>query len=152
MAPARIYASSDPIAAAGLQRAQQALGYVGAGILIIVPGPEDAVIAGAVLAKSAVQGARLVRHLRQLEKYGGGGFKELTGGRIRYYGELEAARNAGPMAGRRLVREWDPVTGATRTWHETLDSAGRVRIVRPETGGLKIHYEFDEAGNYVGSW
>ncbi|MBS2534268.1 hypothetical protein KGQ20_15970 [Catenulispora sp. NF23] len=35
------------------------------------------------------------------------------------------------MVGRRLVREWDPATGAKRTWHETLDGAGRVRQVRP---------------------
>jgi hypothetical protein len=47
------------------------------------------------------------------------------------------------MAGQCLVREWDPATGATRTWLETLDHAGRVRIVRPETGGPKIHSRFD---------
>lgn len=40
----------------------------------------------------------------------------------------------------------------TRTWHETLNAAGRTRIVRPETGGPKIYYEFDEAGSYVGQW
>jgi hypothetical protein len=107
---------------------------------------------GRTAARGAAQGARLTEHLRQLEKYGGSGYRELANGRIRYYGNLEAARTAGPMAGRRLVREWDPASGATRTWHETLDTAGRTRIVRPETGGPKIHYEFDEAGNYVGQW
>jgi len=103
-------------------------------------------------AAAAMKGTKLTRHLYQLEKYGAGGFKELANGRIRYYGTLDAARDAGTMIGRRVVREWDPATGATRTWHETLDSAGRVRIVRPETGGPGVHYVFDEAGNYVGSW
>ena len=32
---------------------------------------------------------------------------------------------------------------------ETLDHEGRVRIVRPETGGEKVHYMFDESGNLV---
>jgi hypothetical protein len=54
------------------------------------------------------------------------------------------------MAGRRLMREWDPSTGRVRTWHETLDRAGRVRIVRPEQGAHPVHYLFDEAGSLVG--
>jgi hypothetical protein len=83
----------------------------------------------------ALRGAQLKEHLRQLEKYGSGGFKELKSGRIRYYGELSPASKPGPMVGRRFVREWDPASGATRSWHETLDRAGRIRIVRPETGG-----------------
>ena len=103
-------------------------------------------------ADSALQGARLGEHLRQLEKYGQAGFKELESGRIRYYGNIDPATTPGTMAGRRLVREWDPSTGAARTWHETVDQAGRVRIVRPETGGSKVHYMFDEHGNYTGSF
>jgi hypothetical protein len=55
------------------------------------------------------------------------------------------------MAGRRVVREWDPATGAQRTWHETLDHQGRIRIVRPETGGTKTHHVFDEQGGYGGT-
>lgn len=55
------------------------------------------------------------------------------------------------MAGRRLVREWDLQTRAARTWHETIDHIGRVRIVRPEMGGSKVHYLFDELGNFQGS-
>jgi hypothetical protein len=43
-------------------------------------------------------------------------------------------------------RQVQPVLGMR------LDSAGGVRIVRPETGGPKIHYEYDAGGNYVGSW
>ena len=103
-------------------------------------------------AESAVNGARLGTHLRQLEKYGQGGFRELESGRIRYYGDLSPAAKQGEMAGRRLVREWDPASGATRTWHETLDHSGNVRIVRPETGGSKTHYYFDESGGYGGAW
>lgn len=53
MVPTRISASSDPIAAAGLHRAQVALGYVAAGILIFVPGPEDAAVAGALAIRGA---------------------------------------------------------------------------------------------------
>lgn len=56
------------------------------------------------------------------------------------------------MVERRLVREWDPASGSTRTWHETIDSSGNIRIVRPETGGTKTHYYFDEYGNYGGAW
>jgi hypothetical protein len=103
-------------------------------------------------ASSALQGAQLSRHLAQLEKYGKAGFKELQNGRIRYFGELKTAAKQGEMAGRRLVREWNPATNATRTWHETLDHAGRVRIVRPETGGPKVHYMFDELGNFTGTF
>ncbi len=54
-----------------------------------------------------------------------GGFRELESGRLRYYGNLTPAAKQGEMAGRRLVREWDPGTGATRTWHETLDRGSR---------------------------
>ncbi len=59
------------------------------------------------------------------------------------------------MAGRRVVREWDPATGAKRTWHETLDHQGNIRQVRPDvkmTGGKKVHYTFDRDGNFTGSW
>lgn len=42
--------------------------------------------------------------------------------------------------------------GVARTWHETVDMMGRTRIVLAETGGPKIHYEFNAAGKYVGSW
>jgi hypothetical protein len=103
-------------------------------------------------AESALQGAQLNRHLTQLEKYGAAGSRTLENGRVRYYGNVDPARTPGEMAGRRLVREWDPSTNATRTWHETVDHAGSVRQVRPETGGPKVHYRFDANGNYIGSW
>ena len=103
-------------------------------------------------AESALQGAQLNRHLTQLEKYGSAGSKTLENGRIRYYGDVAPARTPGDMVGRRLVREWDPSSNATRTWHETLDGAGTVRQVRPVTDGPKIHYRFDANGNYIGSW
>lgn len=46
----------------------------------------------------------------------------------------------------------DPdATGRQRTWLETVDQQGRVRIVRPETGGPKTHYLFNESGGNGGS-
>jgi hypothetical protein len=108
--------------------------------------------AEASVAASSLSGARLSQHLGQLEKYGQAGFRELESGRFRYYGDITPASKPGEMIGRRLVREWDPSSGAMRTWHETVDGAVRTRIVRPETGGAKVHYYFDEFGNYGGSW
>ena len=103
-------------------------------------------------AESAAQGARLRTHLGQLEEYGRAGFRELPDGRMRYYDPLKPADKAGPMAGARRVREWDPSSDRMRTWFETLDHEGRVRIVRPETGGPKQHYMFDEYGNFTGDF
>lgn len=76
-------------------------------------------------------GAKLKENLRQTQKYGQGGVKELENGRIRYYDKIKSASTPGEMAGMRPVREWDPVTGKTRTWMETVDHSGRVRQVRP---------------------
>jgi len=93
--------------------------------------------------------------LQQAAKYGKGGVRELSDGRVRFYGEIAEARTSGEMVGRRLVREWNPDTGDTRIWHETLDHGGNIRIVRPDvgaTGGDKVHYMFDDDGNYTGSW
>jgi hypothetical protein len=45
--------------------------------------------------------------------------------------------------------DWGTVTGLR---DETIDQSGNVRIVRPETGGAKVHYYFDAAGGYGGSW
>ena len=93
--------------------------------------------------------------LDQAAKYGKGGVRELSDGRVRFYGEITPARTPGEMIGRRLVREWNPETGATRLWHESLDQAGNIRIVRPDigaTGGNKVHYMFDAFGNYTGKW
>ena len=57
------------------------------------------------------KGSQLRNHYRQLEKYGSGGFKELQSGRIRYYGDITKASKSGEMAGRRVVREWNPASG-----------------------------------------
>ena len=102
-------------------------------------------------ASSAANGARLNEQLRLTEKYGAGGVKELPDGRMRFYGETTPAKSPGEMAGARLVREWDPATGAQRTWYETLDQEGNVRIVRPESGDPKVHYTFGPDGTYTGS-
>jgi hypothetical protein len=74
----------------------------------IVPGVTGlgvGVRATSVAAKSSANAARLAEHLRQLGKYGKGGYRQLEGGLIRYYGELVQATKTGEMIGRRLVRE-----------------------------------------------
>jgi hypothetical protein len=87
------------------------------------------------------------------EKYGTGGDKALENRRIRYYGPVQRATDAGELAGRRYVHEFDTLTGCTRGWHEILDRAGQVRQIRPERrDGLVRHYLFDSNGRYVGSW
>lgn len=113
---------------------------------------EAAIMIATAGAGSAVQAVRLARHLRQVEKYGKAGYKVTESGRVRYYDNVVKAQREGEMMGRRTVREWDPATDRARTWHETLDHAGRVRQVRPETLGDKIHYVFDALGKYVGKW
>lgn len=113
---------------------------------------EGDLAATATGADSAYAGAQLSEHLRQLQEYGTAGSKELESGRVRYYGDVELAKTPGVMVGRRLVREWDPLSGAARTWHETLDGDGNVRIVRPETGAQKVHYNFGPDGTFGGAW
>ena len=103
-------------------------------------------------AESAANGARLNEQLRLTEEYGSGGVRELPDGRMRFYGEETPARTPGEMSGGRLVREWDPARDIQRTWYETLDQEGNIRIVRPETGGPKVHYMFGSDGTYQGSW
>jgi len=95
---------------------------------------------------------RLTEHYRQLEKYADAGFKELESGRIRYYGNLSPPIKPGEMIGRRTVREWDPATDMKRTWHETVDSQGRVRQVRLIDPGPNLHYLFDADGRFVKRW
>jgi hypothetical protein len=87
------------------------------------------------------------------DKYGAGGDKALENGRIRYYGPVQPANNAGELTGRRYVHEFDTMTGRTRGWHETLDRTGNVRQIRPERqDGMMRHYQFDGSGRYRGSW
>lgn len=95
---------------------------------------------------------QLKTDLRLTEKYGESSRVQLPDGRIRYYGVIELANKPGEMVGRRLVREWNPLTNQQRTWHETLDNRGQIRQVRPQKEGKKVHYAFDENGNYIGSW
>jgi RHS repeat-associated protein len=99
----------------------------------------------------AGSGLGLSQHLRQLEKYGTGGYKELANGRFRYYGQ--SSLNKGNPNSFRMVREWNPVTNGKRTWFETLNPSGNIIQVRPEFGtGIKIHYLFDDTGGYLGKW
>jgi hypothetical protein len=87
------------------------------------------------------------------EKYGSEGDRALENSRIRYYGPVQPASDAGELAGRRYVHEFDTVTGLTRGWHETLDRMGNVRQIRPEwQDGIKRQYQFDGNGRYKGSW
>ena len=102
-------------------------------------------------ASLSTNGANLSRHLGKLEKYGQGGFKKLQNSRFRYYGNIRPASNVGEMQGARLVREWNPATGKTRTWYETLDHAGKIRQVHPKYNNLP-HYKFDASGKYIGKW
>jgi hypothetical protein len=85
------------------------------------------------------------------EKYGVGGDKALENSRIRYYGPVQPANDAGELVGRRYVHEFDTMTGCTRGWHETLDRMGNVRQIRPERHDAR-HYQFDSNGRYRGSW
>lgn len=89
------------------------------------------------------------RKFSQLERYGQSGFTELQNGRFRYYGNVTLASSPGEMISRRVAREWNPTTGNTRTWMETLDGAGNIRIVRPETGGPKVHFMFNQSGKFI---
>ncbi|SHM97561.1 RHS repeat domain-containing protein [Actinacidiphila paucisporea] len=77
---------------------------------------------------NAANYAKQLRYLQQAQKYGKGGIRELPDGRIRFYGTVAEAKIAGEMLGRRVVREWDPATDATRIWQETVDHSGRVRM------------------------
>jgi hypothetical protein len=87
------------------------------------------------------------------EKYGVQGDKSLENNRIRYYGPLQPASEAGELTGRRYVHEFDTMTGCTRGWHETLDRMGNVRQIRPERrDGITRHYQFGSNGRYRGSW
>jgi len=104
-------------------------------------------------ASSAKQKELMGDHLRQQSKYGTP--ERLPDGRLRYKGDVKPARTTGEMSGQRVVREWNPETGQTRTWQETVDYEGRIRQVRPDeslTEGKKVHYKFDPDGKYQGKW
>lgn len=101
---------------------------------------------------SEVRDAIRREHERQIKKYGSDGVRELENGRFRYNGPVTPPKKEGTMAGRRTVREFDPVTGAKRTWHETIDKNGNVRQVRPVFGEDKNHYMFDENGKLKKQW
>ncbi|MGW7275473.1 RHS repeat-associated core domain-containing protein [Streptomyces sp. NPDC054864] len=139
------YTTPDPL---GLEPADNSYTYVENPLYWIDP-------LGLSACPRTARDAQLKDFYEQANKYGKGGVRELSSGRYRFYGEVSPARNPGEMIGRRLVREWDPATGAKRIWHETLDSNGKVRIVRPDvsvTGGLKVHYQFDRNGNFTGTF
>ncbi|MCQ4083999.1 type IV secretion protein Rhs [Streptomyces sp. RB6PN25] len=139
------YATPDPL---GLEPADNDYAYVSNPLFWFDP-------LGLGACPRTASAAQLQDFYQQAEKYGKGGIRDLESGRIRFYGEVSLARNPGEMIGRRLVREWDPMTGNKRIWHETLDNEGNVRIVRPDvnvTGGKKVHYMFDKDGKFTGTF
>ncbi|MCR5737713.1 MAG: RHS repeat-associated core domain-containing protein, partial [Eubacterium sp.] len=110
---------------------------------------------GKIGADNVADAARLKEYYKQAENYGTGSIKELENGRFRFYEKIKPARKKGEMAGARHVREWDPYSDFKRDWYETVDYNGKIRQVRPDpniTGGVKVHYTFDNNGNYTGSW
>jgi len=123
-------------------------------VVFVLPAIAEAapIVAAETGAASAANGARLNEQLRLTERYGQGGVRDLPDGRMRFYGETTPARTPGEMSGARLVREWDPTTGVERSWYETIDHDGNIRIVRPQTDGPKVHYTFGADGSYTGSW
>jgi hypothetical protein len=104
-------------------------------------------------AASSLQATRLKQfyseYERQLKEYDEAGSRKLSNGRYRFYGDIQKANKDGEMKGRRRVREWDPETGRTRTWHETVDGNGRVRRLRPQSGPSKTHFNFNKNGDYI---
>lgn len=100
---------------------------------------------------SVVAKRQLNEFYRQLNKYGQADYKTLQNGRIRFYGNVTKSKTPGPTMGRRVVREWDPVTNRTRTWHESITHTGKVNQVRIGPGEAKVHYRF-ENGKYSGKW
>jgi hypothetical protein len=115
------------------------------------PTPPDRNYRGGARPDINLPEAALPTHRRQLKKYGEAGFAVLQSGRIRYDDPIEDAKTPGEMFGRRRVREWDPQTGQKRTWFETVDWQGRMRIIRSQDEGPKVHYLFDRFGNYEGT-
>lgn len=104
-------------------------------------------------AQSPRQGANLSKHLKYSQEYGQAGTKTLQDGRIRYYKHLTPPRTPGQMVGQRYVHEFNPTTGQSRGWMESLDKYGNIRQIRPQIEGApKTHYIFDASGKYTGSW
>jgi len=119
----------------------------------IIPIGKFGKIGGEIVTMNLTIGSKsdLSKHLGQIEKYGQDGVKELQNGRFRYYGNIIPASNAGEMQGARLVREWNPTSGNTRTWYETIDHSGTIRQFHPKYDNLN-HYTFDIHGKYKGKW
>jgi len=92
-------------------------------------------------------------HLYQKVKYGVCSWEKMDTGKIRYFGPVTPAKKPGKMAGRRVVREWDPITGQKSTWMDTVDHSGNTRSIRPEWGKGQphVHYTFDKDGNFTGT-
>ncbi|QDU82507.1 hypothetical protein Pla110_42650 [Polystyrenella longa] len=107
---------------------------------------------GGVLVHNACGERLLTKHFRYAEDVGMGNVRKLSDGRIRYYGRTKPANTPGRIAGTRKVNEINPKNNQSRTWMESVDHQGRVRVIRPETGGAKVHYMFDELGEYIGTY
>tara|TARA_B100001245_G_scaffold236403_1_gene227208 strand:+ start:2964 stop:8984 length:6021 start_codon:yes stop_codon:yes gene_type:complete len=76
--------------------------------------------------------------------------KKMQNGNIRHYQKFTPANKRGEMMGSQKVKEVNPATGASRSWLQTYDRAGTVRIVRPFDGNGYRHYIFDRKGVFEG--
>jgi hypothetical protein len=107
-------------------------------------------VVGSFAIGIALSPAAAAEHQRQIRLYGQQSVERLPSGEFRYYGTVRSAKITGEMVGTRTVRQWDPSTGDKLTCHETLDQDGNIRTIRPETGGPKLHYDFDRQGRFIG--
>lgn len=79
----------------------------------------------------------------------GGYTRKLSDGRVRIYRPWRSAKKPGEMVGDRKVTEIRQ-DGSRRSWHETYDRNGIVRVVRPFDNNGYRHYYFDEFEKFIG--
>lgn len=105
-----------------------------------------------VVKKAVVNSTKKVAQ-KALPKVAQNYSRKLPDRRINSYGKFRPANKPGKMIGARKVTQFNPRTGMSKSWNETLDSAGRVRQIQPLKGNIKTkHYRFDKNGRYVGKW
>ena len=86
---------------------------------------------------------------RQVDKYGAGAISHLPGGQVLRTGRIEPAKVPGRMIGSREMKLWNPSTGVTYSWRETLTHSGDVAQIRFIVDGVKHHWLFDASGNMI---
>ena len=78
-------------------------------------------------AHSAVNAANLRQLAEYANKYGEPTF--LDNGTVVFRGPLKPATNPGPSTGSRYVKAWNPDTGFTLGWYETILADGTPRVL-----------------------